>query len=135
MKIDITHEPPHDIYRDRPKHFWICLALLSLVGCGALLMGYGIFSDTSRSETLNTAGLTLFIGPALIFVYFSEKLKGYKRLGPDQKKELADLGRKHAEVSTYCGLVAKEGREPIFAEYEACKDWAEDLRDRLERAE
>jgi hypothetical protein len=131
MKIDITSEPPADIFRDRGKHLWICIALLSLVVCGTLLMGYGIFSDTSQAETLNTVGLTLFIGPALIFVYFSEKLKAYKRLGPDQKKELADLGRKHPEISTFCELVAKDGREPIFGEYEACKDWVEDLRDKL----
>jgi hypothetical protein len=129
MKIDITREPPNDIYRDRGKYLRICIALLSLVLCGTLLMGYGIFSDNTWSETLNTTGLILFIGPALTFVYFSDKLIAYKKLGPDQKNELADLGRKHPEISTYCGLVAKEGRAPIFAEYEACKDWVEDLKD------
>jgi hypothetical protein len=125
MKIDITREPPADIFRHRGKYLGICLALLFLVGCGALLMGYGIFTDAAASEIRDNAGLALFIGAALVFAYFSEKLKAYKKLGPDQKKELAELAGKHAVIAAYCALVAKEGREPIYGEYEACRDWAE----------
>jgi hypothetical protein len=97
------------------------------VVCGLLLIAYALFSDTTSNENLETAGLALFIGPALIFVYFCEKLQDYKKLNPAQKKELAALGQKHAEISTYCALVAKENREAIFAEYEACTEWAEDM--------
>lgn len=135
MKIDITCEPPADIFRDRGKYLRISVALLSLVVCGMLLMVYGVVSDSAHSESLETAALTLFVGPALIFVYFGGKLRDYKKLVPDQKKELDDLGRKHLEISTYCGLVTKQGREPIFAEYEACKEWVENLTHKREQAE
>ncbi|OKY73890.1 MAG: hypothetical protein BM485_16585 [Desulfobulbaceae bacterium DB1] len=135
MKIDITQAPPTDIFRDRPKHLWICIALLFLAACGMLLILYVIFADAPQSDTLETTALSLFVGPALIFVYFGEKLKAYKKPGPEQKKELAALGRKHAVISTYCALVAEEGRDPIFAEYEACKDWAEDLSHKQKQAE
>ncbi|MBI5556112.1 MAG: hypothetical protein HY885_00580 [Deltaproteobacteria bacterium] len=126
MKIDITHEPPADIFQDRGKYLRISAALLSLVFCGMLLIVYVLFADAASSKNLETAGLALFIGPALIFVYFCEKLQDYKKLNPDQKKELAALGQKHPEIATYCGLVAKANREPVFAEYEASKEWAED---------
>ncbi|MFH1215445.1 MAG: hypothetical protein V1706_02985 [Pseudomonadota bacterium] len=127
MKIDITQKPPTDIFRDRGKHLRISITLLSMAACGMLLILYVVFSDTPQSDTMETAGLALFVVPALIFVYFGEKLKAYKKLGPEQKKELAALGRKHPVISTYLARVEKEGRNPIFAEYEACKDWVEDL--------
>ena len=86
MTIDITQAPPTDIFRDRGKHLWISIALLSLAACGMLLILYVIFADAPQSDTLETTALSLFVGPALIFVYFGEKLKAYKKLGPEQKK-------------------------------------------------
>ena len=127
MKIDITREPPVDIFRDRGKYLRISAVLLSLVVCGLLLVVYGVVSDIPQSDTLETAALILIVIPGLVFVYFGQKLQAYKRLNPEQKKKLADLGRIHPEIATYCALVAKIGREPIFAEYEACKDRVEDL--------
>jgi len=134
MKININGQPPTDIFRDRGKYIWISLALMSLVVCGVLLMVYGFVSDTPPSDTLETVALTLLGAPAVIFVYFGGKLRAYIKLNQGQKTELADLVRKHAEISTYCELVAKQGREPILAEYEACKDWAEDLHHQQERS-
>ncbi|MDH5297831.1 MAG: hypothetical protein OEV91_02315 [Desulfobulbaceae bacterium] len=126
MKIDITRQPPADIYRGRGKYIWISIALLSLVVCGGGLMIYGIVSDTPPGENLETLALALFVGPAVVFVYYGGKLNAYKGLNPVQKKELADLGRKHAEIAAYCAWVAEAGREPIYAEYEACKDRGEE---------
>lgn len=128
MQIDITREPPPDIFRERPRYLKIAATLLALVGCGGLVMAYGVVSDTPPSETLETVALVLFVAPGLLFVYFAAKLQDYKRLNPDQKRELAALARKHPEIATYCGLVAKAGREIIHAEYEACQDRDEDPR-------
>jgi len=130
MEIDITGEPPADIFRDRGKYLLASIVLLFLVVCGILLMVYGIVSETLAAETMETietVALALVVGPGLIFVYSGGKLRAYKRLGPEEKKELVELGRKHAEISAYCMKVAKEGREPIFAEYEACRDWVDAL--------
>lgn len=126
MEIDITREPPADIYRERPKYLRIAVALLALAGCGILLAAYAIFSDTPFSSKLEDAALALFAGPGLVFVYFAAKLQAYKGLSPEQEKELVELGRKHSEIATYCALVAKAGRKVIFAEYEACRDRDED---------
>ena len=126
MKIDITREPPADIFQKKGKYSLIAIACLILSGCGMLLAAYAIFSDTPHSEKLETAAFTLFVGPILVFSYFGEKLQAYKRLTPDQEKELADLGRKHPEIKAYCALVAEAGRQPILAEYEACQARAED---------
>jgi len=126
MHIDFTREPPTDIFRDRPRHIRISAALLALVVCGMLLMAYGFFGAGPHGEYLETAALTLFVAPALVFAYFGAKLKDYKRLGPNEKKELAALGGRHPEIAAYCAKVAALGREPVHAEYEAAKEWAED---------
>ena len=128
MKIDITDKPPEDIFKDRGKYIRIAVALLSLVVCGILLAVYGIVADIPQSDTLETASLVLIVAPGLVFVYFGQKLQAYKRLNPEQKKKLADLGRQHPEIAAYCALVEKTGRQPIFAEYEACLDLVEDVR-------
>lgn len=125
MKIDITTPPPADIFRDRVKYTWIFIFFISLAACGMLLIIYGIVSDAPSSETLETAALALLVGPAIFLTYFGGKLRAYKKLGPHEKEELKSLALKFPEILTYCALVAEEGREPIFAEYEAFKDWAE----------
>jgi hypothetical protein len=103
------------------------VASLGLALCGVLLAVYAIFFNAAPSETLETAALVLFVGPGLLFVYFAEKLQAYKRLTPQQAKELAEWARNHAEIATYCALVAKAGRLPILAEYEACEARADEL--------
>ena len=127
MKIDLTRKPPADIFRHRGTYIRISLVLLALVLCGGLLMVYGIVAAPPQSGTLETVILALFVGPAVVFVYVGEKLKGYKRLSPAQKEELAALGRQHPEIAAYCAQVAAAGREPILAEYEAAKDRADEL--------
>jgi hypothetical protein len=126
MKINIIREPPVDIFRNRGKYSLIAISFLTLSVCGMLLAAYAIFSDTQHSEKLETVAFALFVGPVLAFSYFGEKLQAYKRLTQEQVKELADLGRKHPKIKTYCALVAEAGRQPILAEYEACQAWGED---------
>jgi hypothetical protein len=125
MKIDISGKPPADIFRNRGKHTLLFIAFLILAGCGMLLAMYAILSDTRYYEILEWVSLVLFVGASLVIFYFGEKLQNYKRLTPDNEKELADLGRKHPEIKVYCALVEKAGRKPIKGEYEACKTWAE----------
>jgi len=122
MKIDLKAAPPADIFRDRGKYILISGLLLALSFCGLALMAYGILSDLPSSETLETVALALFVGPALIFVYFGSKLQAYKKLNPEQEKELAELRRRHPEIARYCERLAQEGRRPIHAEYEACRE-------------
>ncbi len=93
---------------------------------GLSLMAYGILSDTPSSEGLETVALALFVGPALIFVYFGGKLQDYKKLNPSQENELAELRRRNPVIAEYCELVNQAGRRLIHAEYEACKELDED---------
>lgn len=125
MKIDITCEPPADIFRNRGKYLWAFILLLILGSCGVLLGVYAILSDTRYYENLETVSLALFVGAALLISYVGEKFQAYKSLTPDQKKEVVDLGWKHPEIEVYCALVSKAGRQLIKAEYEACLTWAE----------
>ncbi|MDF1577479.1 MAG: hypothetical protein RQ753_01965 [Desulfurivibrionaceae bacterium] len=125
MKIDITKAPPDEIFKDRGKYLWISLVLLSLALCGVLLIVYGIVSAGPASETLEKVALGLLIGPAVFFTYFGVKLRAYKRLGPQEKEELIVMGSKYPAIATYVKLVSAQGRQPIFAEYEAVKEWAE----------
>lgn len=124
MIIDITAAPPADIFQDRARYIWLSVASLTFAVCGVLLAVYALFFGPAPNETLETFSLVLFVGPGLFFVYFAEKLQAYKRLTPQQTKELADLGRAHPEIAAYCALVAKAGRPPILAEYEACEAWS-----------
>ncbi len=110
MKIDITREPPADIFRNRGKYLWTFIALLTLGSCGVLLGVYAIFSDTQYYENLETASLAIFVGAALLISYIGEKLQAHKSLTPNQIKELADMVQKHPEIEAYCTLIMKEGR-------------------------
>lgn len=125
MKIDILCPPPPDIFKDRRRYILIFSILLGLACCGLLLGLYAVVAETSYYAGLETAALALFAGSAVFLTYFGEKLQAYKKLTPPQIKELADLAEQHAEIRTYCGLVAKDGRRAIRGEYEALQEWAE----------
>jgi len=126
MKIDINREPPADIFKDRGRYTWIFIVLLASACFGLLLGVYAVVADTRYYEQLETAALTFFVGAAIFLFYFGEKLQAYKKLSPNQKKELAGLCDKYFEIRGYCDLVAKADRQVIFAEYEACQAWAEE---------
>ncbi|MCA1765149.1 MAG: hypothetical protein LC633_02700 [Desulfobulbaceae bacterium] len=125
MKIEISQAPPSDIFKDRVKYLWVAALILSLALIGILLIIYGIFSDAPASPILEKVALGLLFGPAVLFTYFGPKLRAYKRLLPREKEELLVLSLKHPEISTYLKQVSGQDRQPILAEYEACKEWAE----------
>lgn len=125
MKIDISQAPPADIFKHRGKYLWISVLILSLALCGVLLIAYGILSEGTAGETLEKTALGLLFGPAVLFTYFGAKLRAYKGLAPQEKEELIVLSLKYPEISTYLKLVSDQDRQPIFAEYEACMEWAE----------
>ncbi len=124
MHIDINCAPPSDIFRNRGRYIRIAIALLTLSLGGVALAGYAMLSATPHSDNLETAALVLFVGPALVFVFFGEKLQGYKRLTPEQEQVLVELGKKHTEIAGYCAQVVSTGRRLIQAEFEACQAWA-----------
>jgi hypothetical protein len=124
MKIDICNEPPADIFKNRQKHTIIFIVLLALACFGLLLGAYAIIADTVYYENLETAALSFFVGSALFIAYFGEKLQAYKKLIPPEQKELAELSKKHIEIRIYCDLVAKNNRQPVRGEFEACQAFA-----------
>ena len=132
MKIDITQEPPADIFRNKGNYVLLIIASLVLMSCGLGLAAYIILSDTPPNGKLEMVAFAIIVGSVPIFSYSGEKLQAYKRLTSDQMKELADWSRKHPEINTFCALVAKAGRQPIMAEYEACQALAEDVDEKKE---
>ena len=126
MKIDILSEPPADIFKNHGKYKIAFILLLALACTGVLLGVYAIVADTKYYGALEKAALTLFAGSAIPLFYVGEKLQAYKKLSPGQKKELTDMCRQYFEIQGYCDLVAKAKRRIIFAEYDACKTWAEE---------
>lgn len=128
MKIDINRAPPADIFKNHGRMKIAFILLLGLACLGVLAGVYAIFSATKHYALLEKTAIALFIGSALPLFLVGEKLQALKALSPEQKKELAALGRQFFEIQGYCDLVAQSNRRIIFAEYEACRDWAEEKR-------
>jgi len=130
MKIDITREPPADIFRNRSRYLRIFVMLLALTLIGVLVVVYILVSGMSYYDSLETVALAFYVVAGVAIFYVGEKLQASGRLNPQQEKELADLRRRHPEINDYCALVAKAGRKPIKAEYDACEAWAEEAEQR-----
>lgn len=126
MKIDILSTPRVDIFRNRGKYTVAFIFFLALAGAGVLLGVYTIVSATRYYEILEKVSAILFVGSAVPVFITGEKLQAYRRLTPEQKKELEDLCRKYSEIQDFCHSVAESGRHIIFAEYQACKDFGEE---------
>ena len=126
MKINLTQKPPSNIFKDRGKYSFLAGISLLIAACGFMLIFYGIYSNSPSGKTLETVSLSLLFGSAILITYFGTEVQAYKKLGPKEQKELADLAAKYPGVENYLKLVQEEGREPIFAEYEACQDLDED---------
>lgn len=125
MKIDLLHAPPADIFKNRGKYIVLFVLFLAVACVGLLLGTYAILSDTQH-DILEKASMFLFVGSALPFFIVGEKLQAYKRLTPQQEKELADFCQEYGEVQAYCQHVAALNRRIIQAEFDACKDFAEE---------
>ena len=133
MKIDILREPPADIFKDHGKYKIAFILILALACFGVLLGVYAIVSDTKYYGVLEKASLIVFVAAAILIFYVGEKLQAYQKLTPEQQKELADMCRQYFEIEGYCHLVAKSKRRIIFAEFEACQNWAEEKRSIAEK--
>ena len=53
------------------------------------------------------------------FVYFTEKLLGFRKLTPQQEEKLVTLAQQHETVSEYWRQVAEQGRYIVVNEYDA----------------
>jgi len=130
MKIDITRDPPADIFLKRSRYLRIFVMLLALTLFGVLVVVYILVSGMSYYDFLETVALAFYVVAGVAIFYVGEKIQASGRLTPQQEKELADLRRRHPEINNYCALVAKAGRKPVQAEYDACEAWAEEAEHR-----
>ena len=126
MDINITQDPPADVFQTKSKYRRIIPYLLALIACAILLAGYQIVFGSAHGDLLEDIALGLFVGPALVFFYYVEKLHDYKTLSPQQEMEIKDFCRQDQDVAAYCAKVAMMDRKIVKAEYDACKSQVED---------
>lgn len=119
MDIDITKSPPVDIPRLRWKYTRASLLFMGLVLCAIVIGVIGVFFHTGYDDFLQNTAFFLFVGAGFIFVYFTEKLLGYRKLSAKQEDKLVALAQEHEEVSEYWRQVAEQGRYIVVLEYEA----------------
>lgn len=119
MDIDILKDPPENIPQIRLKYrkaSLFCLALVLVSFCGGATT---VFFNTGFNDTLEYSAFAGFILAGFVFVYFSEKLMGYRRLGIRQKNELTALSEKYPEVAAYCRKVSGQGRYIVVNEFDS----------------
>lgn len=126
MKIDISQEPPIDIFKDQRKLIIVFSILIGLACVGILIGAYAILSN-SANASLETWALVFFVAPAPFATFFGEKLQKYKRLTPPQVQKLSLISDEYTEVQTYLDAVKQLNRRLTRVEYQACVDWVEDL--------
>ncbi len=126
MDINITQDPPADVFQAKRKYRCIIPYLLALIFCAILLAGYQIVFGSTHGDLLENIALVFFVGPALVFFYCVEKLHDYKTLSPQQEKEMEDFCWQDHDIATYCAKVSTIGRKLVKAEYDACKAHVED---------
>ncbi|MDH3329132.1 MAG: hypothetical protein OEM01_07870 [Desulfobulbaceae bacterium] len=119
MDINIRHEPPDNIPQIRWKYRRASLICLALVICSLTMGVLTVFYDTRYDNILEYTAFVLFVTSGFVFVYFTEKLMGYRRLGLRQKQELAALAKKNKEIEEYCRQVTAQGRYIVVNEYDA----------------
>lgn len=128
MDINIRHEPPDNIPQIRWKYRRASLICLALVICSLIMGGFTVFYDSGYDNILEYTAFTLFVTSGFVFVYFTEKLMGYRRLGLRQKKELLALSEDYKEVEEYCRRVAAQGRYVVVEEFDAIVAHVEQVR-------
>jgi len=120
MVININHEPPTNIPQLRWRYTIGSLFFLGLAACAVIIGVFSILSDTgSQTEILENTVFVLFVASGFAFVYFTEKLLGFRRLGPKREEKLVVMMYEYKEVSEYCRKVAEQGRYLVVVEYEA----------------
>lgn len=119
MNIDIDQKPPANIPEVRWKYTRASLFFLGLVVCAIIIGVAGVFFNTGYDDILQNTAFFLFVASGFIFVYFTEKLLGFRKLTPKQEEKLVELAQQHETVSEYWRQVAEQGRYIVVLEYEA----------------
>lgn len=127
MRIDIEQKPPTNIPRLRWNYTRGSLFFLFLVICAIIIGFIGIFFVTGYDDILHNTAFTLFVVSGFAFVYFTEKLLGFRKLTSNQEKELVNLAQQHEMVSEYWRQVAEQGRYIVMDEFEAIKAYVQKL--------
>lgn len=126
MDINITQDPPADVFQTKRKYRRIIPFLPALIVCAILLAVFQIVFGSAHGDLLENIALVLFVGPALVFFYCVEKLHDYKTLSPQQEKEMEEFCRQDHDIAAYCTKVSMMERKLVKAEYDACKSQIED---------
>lgn len=121
MDIDITQDPPADVFQTKRKYRRIILYLLALIFCAILLAVFQVVFGSAHGDLFENIALVLFVGPALAFFYFVEQLHDYKTLSPEQESEMEEFCRQDHDIAAYCAKVSMMDRKLVKAEYDACK--------------
>jgi hypothetical protein len=125
VRIDIEQKPPTNIPRLRWNYTRGSLFFLFLVICAIIIGVIGIFFATGYDDILHNTAFILFVVSGFAFVYFTEKLLGFRKLTPNQEKELVNLAQQHETVSEYWRQVAEQGRYIVMDEFEAIKAYVQ----------
>ena len=126
MDINITQDPPADVFQTKRKYRRIIPFLLALIFCAILIAVFQVVFGSAHGDLLENIALVLFVAPALVFFYFTEKLHDYKTLSPEQEREMEEFCRQDQDVAAYCAKVSMMDRKPVKAEYDACKAQVKD---------
>lgn len=127
MRIDIEQRPPTNIPRLRWNYTRGSLFFLFLVICAIIIGVIGIFFATGYDDILHNTAFTLFVVSGFAFVYFTEKLLGFRKLTPNQEEKLVSLAQQYEAVSEYWRQVAEQGRYIVVDEFEAIEAYVQKL--------
>ena len=119
MHIDINQEPPATIPKMRWRYTIGALFFLGLVACAIIIGIISVVFSTGSDEVLQNTAFALFVVSGFAFVYFTEKLLGYRKLTPAQEEKLVALAQEYEDVSEYWRKVAEQGRYIVLQEYDA----------------
>jgi hypothetical protein len=119
MFINITDGPPGNIPRIRWNYTIASFFSLCIVVCAIILGLVSVVFTTGYDDILQNTSIALFVASGFAFVYFTEKLLGFRRPGPKRQEKLTAMMYEHEEVSDYCRKVTEQGRYLVVLEYDA----------------
>ena len=109
MLININNDPPTDIPQLRWKYTIASLLFLGLVVCAVILGVFSVVFSTGYDDILQNTAFALFVAAGFAFVYFTEKLMGFRRPGPKRQEKLTAMMYDHKAVSEYCRAMFLSG--------------------------
>ena len=119
MFINITDGPPGNIPRIRWNYTIASFFSLCVVACAIILGVVSVVFTTGYDDILQNTSFVLFVAAGFTFVYFTEKLLGFRKLSPKQEEKLVGMAQEHESVSEYWRQVAEQGRYIVVLEYDA----------------